>query len=385
MKTWKNLFPKICSFDNLLLAAAKAQRGKRFRGDVYSFNARQEENLARLQADLLAQKWEPGTYTDFVVREAKLRLVSKAPYPDRVVHHAFGNVVEPLFDRAFIFDSYACRKGKGSHAAADRYTEFSHRAKYVLKCDISRYFASIRHDVLFGAVAKRIADRKTLWLAERIVRSRNDEGLLWPSGRGIPIGNLTSQFFANVYLNDFDHWMKEEMGCRYYIRYVDDFLILDDDKRRLHDLIPRIEGKLAEIGLDLHPRKRTVSPVSEGCDFMGYRIWPEWRRVRPSNGHRFRRRLKAMSRDYRIGAIELEDVKPSVMSWIGHAQHADTRGLRKAIFRSVSFSRVSGSGAAPRYQARAGIGKGAGRRRLPGFAGRVVEQQSEQLPRLQPQ
>jgi retron-type reverse transcriptase len=339
MKTWKNLYPSICSFENLLLAARKAQRGRRFWPEVYAFNSRLEENLVRMQRELESQTWEPGPYRDFYVQEAKRRLISAAPYADRVVHHALCNVVEPLFDRAFIFDSYACRKGKGTHAAADRYTEFSHRAGYVLKCDISRYFASIRHDVLFAQLARRIGDGKTLYLLEQIIRSRGDDGLLWPCGAGIPIGNQTSQFFANVYLNGFDHWMKEEAPARFYIRYVDDFVVLHGDKKWLGALVPRIEDKLTGLGLELHPKKRTVFPVSEGCDFMGYRIWPERRRVRPSNGYRFQRRLKAMAWDYRAGEIELEEVKASVMSWIGHAQHADTRGLRKAVFRGVSFSR----------------------------------------------
>jgi len=339
MKTWKNLYPEICSYENLLLASRLAQRGKRFKPEVYSFNARLEENLIELQRELETQAWAPGPYRDFYVQEAKRRLISAAPYRDRVVHHALCNVIEPLFDATFIFDSYACRTGKGTHAAADRYTQFSRRARYVLKCDISRYFPSIRHDVLYGQLARRIADRKTVWLCEQVIRSRGDEGLFWPSGHGIPIGNQTSQFFANVYLNDFDHWMKEEVGARLYIRYVDDFVVLSDDTRWLHSLIPRIEKQLAGVGLTLHPRKRTVAPVSEGCDFMGYRIWPDHRRVRPVNGYRFQRALAAMGKDYREGRIEWGEVLPRVMSWIGHASHADTWGLRSAIFGSVSFSR----------------------------------------------
>jgi retron-type reverse transcriptase len=339
VKTWKNLYPEICCFPNLLEAARKAQRGKRFRPDVYAFHARLEENILQLERELESRTWRPGAYRDFYVQEAKRRLISAAPYRDRVVHHALCNVIEPLFDGTFIFDSYACRKGKGTHAAADRYTAFSRKARYVLKCDISRYFPSIRHDVLYAQLARRIADRDTLWLCEQVIRSRGDEGLLWPSGRGIPIGNQTSQFFANVYLNEFDHWMKEEMNCRYYIRYVDDFVVLSDDKRRLQSLIPCIEGRLKELGLQLHSRKRAVFPVTEGCDFMGYRIWPTHRRLRPANGYRFQRKLKAMARDYRAGKLDREHVQASIMSWVGHARHADTWGLRRAVFSGVSFSK----------------------------------------------
>ena len=339
MKTWKNLYPRIWAFDNLLSASRKAQRGKRYRPEVYAFNARLEENLMQLQRELESETWQPGVYRTFHVQEAKRRLISAAPYRDRVVHHALCNVIEPLFERSFIFDSYACRKGKGTHAAADRYTQFSRRARYVLKCDLSLYFASIRHEVLYAQLAKRIADHATLGLCAKVIRSWGDEGLLWPSGAGIPIGNLTSQFFANLYLNDFDHWMKETMGCRLYVRYVDDFVVLNDGKKRLHALVPVIEGYLSGLGLALHPRKRSVFPVTEGCDFMGYRIWPDHRRLRPENGYRFRRRLRAMARDYRDGKIDQESVRASVMSWLGHAQHADTWGLRRSVLGSVSFSR----------------------------------------------
>ncbi|HPC15109.1 MAG TPA: reverse transcriptase/maturase family protein [Candidatus Hydrogenedentes bacterium] len=338
MKTWKNLYPEIYSFGNLLEAARKAQRGKRRRPDVFAFHARLEENLLDLQRELAGCTWRPGPYRDFYVQEAKRRLISAAPYRDRVVHHALCNVIEPLFDRTFIYDTYACRKGKGTHAAADRYTLFSRKAKYALKCDISRYFPSIRHDVLYGALARRIADRDVLWLCEQIVRSRGDEGLLWPSGAGIPIGNQTSQFFANVYLNGFDHWIKEDLRRPYYIRYVDDFVVLDDDKKALHALIPEIEDRLSALGLALHPRKRTVFPVTEGCDFMGYRIWPHHRRVRPCNGHRFQRKLKRLARAYRAGETALGDVRASLMSWIGHARHADAWGLRRALLAGVSFT-----------------------------------------------
>lgn len=339
MKTWKNLYGDICSFKNLLSAARKAQRGKRYRREIYTFNARLEENLVCLQRELESQSWQPGRYREFLVHDGKRRLICAAPYRDRVIHHALCNVIEPLFDRTFIHDSYACRKGKGTHAAADRYTRFSRRAKYVLKCDLSRYFGSVRHDVLFSQLAKRIADGEVLWLLERVIRSWNDEGLLWPSGRGIPIGNQTSQFFANVYLNDFDHWMKGEMSCRLYIRYVDDFVVLSDSKRFLHDLIPGIEARLSRLGLRLHAKKRSVARVSEGCDFMGYRIWPNHRRLRPENGHRFERKLRMLATDYRRGSKSREEVKASVMSWIGHARHADTWGLRRAMLGRVSFSK----------------------------------------------
>ncbi len=367
MKTWKHLYPDLCSFKNLYEAARKAQRGKRCRPDVFAFHARLEENLLALQEELTTRRWQPGPYREFYVQEAKRRLICAAPYRDRVVHHALCNIIEPLFENVFIYDSYACRKGKGTHAAADRYTAFSRQARYVLKCDIARYFPSICHEALYGQLSRRIADGDVLWLCERVLRSYGDEGLLWPSGAGIPIGNQTSQFFANVYLNDFDHWMKEAMQCRWYIRYVDDFVILDDDKRFLGSLIPRIEERLEAIGARLHPRKRTIFPVTEGCDFMGYRIWPDHRRLRPRNGYRFQRKLKKLARGYRAGTISREDARASIMSWAGHAGHADTWGLRRALYAGVSFS-----------------GGPAGKD-VSCVAGRLLEQQQQEPPLGKPQ
>ncbi len=338
MKTHKNLYPKVWDFENLLIAARKAQRGKRREPDVYAFNAQLEKNLLRLQEELRNRTWTPGVYRDFYVYEPKKRLVSAAPYEDRVVHHALYRVLEGVWEPIFIDDSYACRVGKGTHAAANRYTQFSRKANYVLKCDISRYFEHVDHGILLGEVSRYVKDDGILWLVETILRS-NDARPAAAPGCGIPIGNLTSQFFANVYLNGFDHWVKEELRHRFYIRYVDDFVVLADDKAVLHDAFRRIESKLGEIGLTVHPRKRSVFPVSEGCDFMGYRIWPDHRRLRPKTGYHSRRKLACLARKYKDGELTLDRMHTSIASWIGHVKHADTWGLRKAVLEKIIIVR----------------------------------------------
>ncbi len=329
MKTHKNLWPQIVSWENLVSASQKARRGKRNCVNVNRFEVNRERELIALQRELENHAYRPGSYRQFTIYEYKPRLISAAPYRDRVVHHALCKVIEPIFERTFIHDSYACRRGKGTHAAADRYTEFSRKNRYTLKFDIARYFDSIDHGVLYEELERKIADPDALWLLRLILVSQGDDGLLWPSGRGIPIGNLTSQFFANVYLNRFDHWMKEEMKCRSYIRYVDDMVVLSDDKRWLHDLLPPVSGFLEGLGLKIHPKKCQVFPVSEGCDFMGYRIWPDHRRLRKANGYRFARRWKRLAAAYRRGLIEWEALYASLMSWIGHASHANSWGLRE--------------------------------------------------------
>jgi retron-type reverse transcriptase len=207
VKTYRNLFDQIVSFENLLRAAHKAQRGKRFKENTALFNLNLEKELLCIQKSLLDRTYKHGPYHDFFVFDPKRRLISAAPYRDRVVHHALCNVIEPLFERSFIHDSYACRKGKGSHAAVRRYTEFARKNRYVLKCDIQKYFQSVDHAILLDMIAEKIRCPGTLWLIGSIIASRCDSSVVfyfkgddlftpYQRTRAIPIGNLTSQFFA---------------------------------------------------------------------------------------------------------------------------------------------------------------------------------------------
>lgn len=351
MKTYNRLFHQICSFENLLNASRKAQCGKRFQDEVARFNFHRERELYRLQEELQTRNYQPGAYHEFYIYEPKLRKISAAPYRDRVVHHALCNVIEPIFDRTFIFDSYACRKGKGTHKAVNRFTEFSRKNRYVLKCDIKKYFPSIDHDILKAMFRRKIRDVQTLWLMNLIVDGSNaqeqvleyfeGDDLLTPLNRkrGIPIGNLTSQFFANIYLNGFDHFVKEDLRCRHYIRYVDDFVVLDSAKERLHQVKAEMERYLAKLRLKLHSYKCQIFPVKAGTDFLGYQIFPSHRRLRKSSVTRARRRFKRLQKDYSTGKISQHDVNQSVQSWLGHVRHADTYGLRRAIFSEIRFQR----------------------------------------------
>ena len=351
MKTHNRFFQKICSFDNLVSASRKAQRGKRFQAAVAQFNFHLEKELYRLQAELQTQTYRPGPYYEFHVYEPKLRKISAAPYRDRVVHHALCNIIEPIFDPTFIFDSYACRKGKGTHKAVDRFTEFSRKNTYVLKCDIKKYFPSIDHEILKTLFRRKIRDAQVLWLLDLIVDSSNPQEYVHEyfegddlltalnRRRGIPIGNLTSQFFANIYLNGFDHFVKEDLRCRYYIRYMDDFVVLEKDKARLHQVKAEIEDYLAGFRLKLHVHKCQIFPVKDGTDFLGYQVFPTHRRLRPSSVRRARRRLQGLREDYDNGKISWADVNHSVQSWLGHVKHADTYGLRRAIFSQTVFRR----------------------------------------------
>ncbi len=349
-KTFKNIFPEIASFQNLLLASKKAQNGKRYRESTLIFNMDLERNLFRLHDELLHKIYHHGPYHDFIVKDAKKRLISAAPYRDRVVHHAVTNIIEPLFDKSFIPDSYACRKGKGTHAALMRFREFLKRHKYVLKCDIRKYFQSIDHEILIGKLSRRIADRDAMWLLSEIIGSRcfNDKGpiIYYPGDglftpherrRGIPVGNLTSQFFANLYLNDFDHWVKEELRAGPYVRYVDDFCIFGDDKNRLNEIRSAVVDYLAGLRLSIHDGKSRIYTVKEGVEFLGFRHLPHMTKVRKENVRRFKARMRRLQDEYSRGEVALSEIGASVTSWLSHASYADSYKLRAQMLPSFVF------------------------------------------------
>jgi retron-type reverse transcriptase len=350
MKRFGGLYEKIISFENLYLASRAARLGKRHKQSCAAFEMNIEEGLASLRDELLQKTYRPGAYREFTIYERKPRRISAAPYRDRVVHHALCRVIEPIFERSFIHDSYACRPGKGTHSAVARFTEFARRYRYVFKTDIRKYFPSIDHDILFERISRKIKCLDTLWLIRLIIDTSNpqEEILQYYPGddlfaplerrRGIPIGNLTSQFFANIYLDGLDHYTKEDLQCRSYIRYVDDITAFGDDKQKLWKIGKAMGEYLSTLRLTMHPDKTIVVPVSQGVDYLGYRVFPDRRRLRKDNVVRFRRRMQKMQNDYRTGQITLKDVNSSIQSWIGHAKHADTYKLREKIFAGIIFT-----------------------------------------------
>ena len=349
MKRYNGLYEMICSFENLMQAAYRARRGKRGRADVLAFHFHQERRLLELRRELTAKTYQPGPYRTFWIHDPKRRLISAAPYRDRIVHHAVCQVIEPIFERGFIDASYANRVGKGTHAALDHATRLARRHRWVLKCDIEKYFPSIDHRILLERLARKIKCPDTLWLMERIVANSNpqEEVLRYFPGdhlftplerrRGLPIGNLTSQFFANVYLDGFDHYAKERLGCTAYLRFADDFLVFGDDKRWLAELPGRMQQYLDGLRLLLHPRKRQVVPVRCGVPFLGWQVFPDHRRLRRSTGMRIQRRLRELARAQRAGRVKMDGVRASMMSWIGHLKHGDTWGLRRRLFAGAVF------------------------------------------------
>ena len=332
VKTYKGLFEKIVSFENLLRAAKLAQRGKRMKIDVAKFNFGLESELLRLQDELKAQTYKPGNYRHFYVNDPKRRLISAAPYRDRIVHHAFCNIVDPIFDKTFICHSYACRLNKGTHRALDKCQSFIRANQYVLQCDISKYFFSINHQILLSIIVRKIKDKEVVRLTELIINSGAN------STRGIPIGNLTSQFFANLYLNELDYFVKFDLKERYYLRYMDDFLIFGNDKKHLHKIKEEVRDFLGEnLRLDLHLKKSIVYPVKSGVDFCGFRIFKDYRRLRKTNVRLFTKRMRKLRGLFRQGRIEMKDISHSLRCWIAHASYGNTYNLRKKMLEKLVF------------------------------------------------
>lgn len=351
MKRYGRLWPEVTDFSNLLEAARKAQRGKRYRPNVLAFNFRLEEHLECVQRDLRSKTYRPGDYTTFEVKEPKPRIISAAPYRDRVVHHALCNVIGPIFERTFISDTYANRKWYGTHRALRRFTHFARSNQYVFQGDIRKYFPSIDHDILKSLLRRKIKCLDTLWLIDTIIDYSNPQepvnhyfpgdDLLTPSQRrrGLPIGNLTSQFFANIYLSGFDYVVKEQLNVRNYLRYVDDFACFSDDLGFLHDVRAASEAYLATLRLKIHPVKSQIFETRHGANFVGFRVLPTRIRVRADNLRRARRRLRTMQRMYAERTLKHTDITQSLRSWIAHLEHGDTRRLREQIFTDLVFTR----------------------------------------------
>lgn len=329
-KTYNNLYSDICSFENLHLAYLKARKCKRYRQEVLLFSNNLEENLVNLKEEISNKTYKNGTYKTFYIYEPKKRKIMALPFRDRVLHHALCNIIEPILERIFIYDSYACRVGKGAHAGADRLTQFLKETKrkyskvYCLKCDIKNYFGSIDHNILLEFIRRKIKCQSTMQLIENIINST--DGI-----KGIPIGNLTSQLFANLYLNELDYFIKHNLKIKYYIRYMDDWIILSPDKKYLWDILKQIKIFLQEnLFLELN-NKTSIFPISQGIDFLGYRIWPTHKLLRKNSKKRMKRKLKIYQILYKENKINIDKIIPSLMSWLGHASHCNSYNLRKKI------------------------------------------------------
>lgn len=332
--TTKDLWARLIDFENLYQAFEEARKGKRYRFEVMRFASNLEENLINLQNHLIWHSWQPGRQREFTVFEPKMRMIQAPPFADRVIHHAMARLVEPLFERKFIFDSYACRKDKGTQKAVFRVQHFMQVAKrnwgdgvYVLKADISKYFASIRHDVLMGEVERVIADKDVLWLWRTITSGYgHDDGI------GLPVGALTSQLDANIMLNRLDHIAKDNMGLRFYVRYMDDFIVVAPDKASAQKAMQELGEAVNSLGLSLNP-KTAIHPWQRGLDFCGYRIWPTHILPRKRNIKRAKASFKAMAAQFKRGEIDHAFVHKRVKSFVAYSQHCSAKRTVEGVLK----------------------------------------------------
>jgi RNA-directed DNA polymerase len=354
----KEIYPKIIDFENLYISALEAKKEKRFREEVLRFNSNLEENLIIIQNELIYKTYKVGKYRQFYIYEPKQRLIMALPFKDRVVQWAVYRNLYPVYDKQFIYDSYGCRIGKGTHRAADRLqywlrqVDRKQQKYYYLKLDISKYFYRVNHAILLDILRKRIEDKDLMWLLETIV-DNEDVPFGLPAGMeadqcseddrlfdtGMPIGNLTSQLFANVYLNELDQYVKNDLKIHYYIRYMDDIIILSDDKRQLHQVKEDIEIFLKEkLALDLN-KKTAIRPISCGIEFVGFRIWPTHRKLKKGTAKKIKRQVKKLQEAYEDGSIDFERVNASMQSYLGVMKHFNSYNFKTKLLNDAIFRR----------------------------------------------
>lgn len=326
------MFYQISSFEHLLASYNLCKRGKRERDYALEFQKNIEERLFTISSELRSGEWKPKGYTQFYVQDPKRRLINAPDFGDRVVHRALYDTLIPIYEPRFIFDSYACRVNKGTHAGADRLTHFlrsypNNQPVYCLQGDVKSYFASIDHILLFTVLKKKIRDPEVRDMIWKILDSYHES-----PGVGIPLGNLTSQLFANIFLNEMDTFVKHELGVKHYIRYMDDFILLSHEKEQLWYQYEGICNKLKSMKLLMHPKKHSIYPTARGVDFLGYVVFRNYRRIRNRNIHRVYDRLERISR----GTFDKDPIA-SINSWFGYSIHADAYHLNKSLVKQYPY------------------------------------------------
>jgi retron-type reverse transcriptase len=324
MKTYKHLYEQICTKENIRRAYRKARLGKRKKFYVRKFESDVDANIKRLHQELKDESWRPLPYKQFIAYEPKERLIRAPQFRDRIVHHALIRVLEPIYDKILIYDTYASRKNKGTHAAVDRLTQFlrhNHDNAFVFHGDVRKFFDNIDHETLITILRRKIADERVIHIIRKIL---TNQGI----SLGVTLGNYTSQWFANVYLNELDYFAKHHLKVKHYIRYMDDFLLLSDSKSELHSWKHQIEKLLNEqLKLELHPIKRQIFPTRTGIDFVGYTVWKDHKKLRRRNVMSFISRLNEFDKAPAITPF----IEASLISWKGYSIHADAFGLTKQL------------------------------------------------------
>jgi retron-type reverse transcriptase len=357
LKTYKKLWDKLTSFENLEDAYLKARKRKTNNPKVVEFDEHWRLNLCILLRELRDKTYRPRPLKRFVLRDPKTRIICVSDFRDRVVHHALVNILQPIFEPRFIYDSYASRKGKGTMAALQRFDLFKRRvtkngrltenarndndvAGYVLKADIKQYFQTVDHKVLSGMMRRRVKDENVMWLVRTILENNTSQ----VHGKSMPLGNWTSQFFANVYLNELDQFVKHKLKAKYYIRYVDDFVILHNSIKTLCSYKENIGHFLKSLKLELHPEKCRIIPLRRGVAFLGFRMFYHHKIPRERNIRKIKARLDELLTDFKDNLIDVEDIHDTFMGWTGYARCGNTYKLRMSMLKEVQSELASSLG-----------------------------------------
>lgn len=331
-------FYGLISVSNLLDSWKEFSRGKKSKKDVAKFELNLEDNIFCLNGELITDTWKPDPYVEFYVQDPKLRKIHKASVRDRVLYQAVYVELYKIFDKSFIYDSYSSRNGKGTHRGVKRFEEFARkvtrnysRGGFALKCDIRRFFDSIDHEILISVIKRKIRDEKFLDLIVCIIRSFSVI-----NGKGLPLGNVTSQILANIYFNEFDQYVKHVLKVAYYIRYCDDFVLLHESKEFLEHTISNMGIFLREkLKLDLHPRKIIMRKIHQGVDFLGYVSLPGYRILRTRTKNRMIKKIHRSFTLFKLKIISLETFRQTLTSYAGILSHCDSYKLKKHIKEEV--------------------------------------------------
>lgn len=331
------LFQELVSWDNLNIAWANFRLGKTKKLDTIEFRSNLRSNLNAIQKELKSKTYKHSKYATFYVKDPKLRKINKACVKDRIVHHALFRKLYYIFDRAFIFDSYSCRIKKGTHRAVRRLNDFFKKESqnntkicWALKCDIRKFFDNIDQKILINLIRQRVKDKNVIWLIEVILKSFEN---------GLPLGNITSQLFANIYLNQLDQFVKHRLRVKYYIRYSDDFVILNVNKQCLENLISQIDKFLQDtLKLSLHSNKIVIKKYYQGIDFLGYVSFPSYIILRLKTKKRILKKIKSKIKDWKSGKLEYQSFNQSMQSYLGVLKHCNSEKIKKELINLLKFA-----------------------------------------------
>lgn len=330
---------------NLFNAYQKARKGKAKKLYVINFESNLENNLLTLQKELIEKTYYPSDLKKFIIRDPKTRKIHASIFRDRIIHHALINALKSIYQPIFIYDSFASQKDKGTHLAVKRFRYFMNKVSngqliknslnnnqikgYCLKADFRKYFDSVNHEVLIKILEKKIKDKDIIDLVRKILENFQLEV-------GMPLGNYTSQFFANIYLNELDYYIKHTLGVKYYIRYVDDFIILHKDKRVLEYYLKHITNFLPYLKIKLHPDKTEITPLRNGITFLGYRVFYHYKLLKVKNLKHFKRKLELAISEYKLDILSKDKFESKLNGWFGYCKFANTFKLRQKILSEIN-------------------------------------------------